>query len=388
LPLLSFLLDQLWRRRTPEGVLTFAAYHDLGGLEGAIGRRAEEVFRDQPDTARSELVRLLRALVTVTGDTATARSAPLAQFPEGSLAGVLVDAFLDPQVRLRVEEGDKGPSQLRLAHEALLTHWPRARDQVAADARDLELRGRLEQEAKRWQEAPRRDKRGRVLPPGLRLAEARALCVRWGAQLPVQVTEFVAASRRAARRNRRRRIPIIAGAVLALMYAIVWTGLTAWGVRAVEAEMEFVPIPAGCFQMGSPEAEEGRLELEGPVNEVCLKRFELGKFEVTQEEWAWVMVNDSYPSRFDDDRHPVDSVSWDNVWWFILYMNTFGRHHYRLPSEAEWEYAARAGTKTAYYWEELAEDACSYENVGYCGTRNETTWAVGSSLKPNPLGYL
>lgn len=267
LPLLSFLLDQLWRRRTPEGTLTFTAYDDLGGLEGAVGRRAEEVFREQPDAVRDELTGLLRALVTVTGGTATSRPAPLAQFPKGSPARALVDAFLDPTARLLVVDG----AQLRLAHEALLTHWARARDQVAADARDLELRGRLEEEAERYGKAGSRDKRSLVLPAGLRLDEGLGLCARWGAALPAAVTDFVAASRRAARRNRLRRIAGIAGAVVALpiIAFLVWAVLVFWGVRTVEAEMAFVRIPPPgadpCFQMGSdrdtdPESDpnEGR----------------------------------------------------------------------------------------------------------------------------------
>jgi formylglycine-generating enzyme required for sulfatase activity len=412
LPLLSFLLDQLWRRRTPEGMLTFAAYNDLGELEGAIGRRAEEVFRDQPDTARSELVALLRALVTVSGDTATSRSAPLAQFPDGSPGRVLIDAFLDPQARLLVAEGDSGAAQLRLAHEALLTHWPRARDQVAADARDLELRGRLEEEAKRWETASRRDKRGRVLPAGLRLDEGLALCGRWGAALPAAVTAFVTASRRAARRNRRRRIAGIAGAVLALPVVafFVWASLTVWGVRAVEAEMEFVSIPppgaAPCFDMGSsPDSQSERAERydnEGPVHEVCPKAFDLGKFEVTQAEWRRVVIDPIHnpdPAQYKGDRRPVESVSWKDAQWFIFLLNRFGRHHYRLPSEAEWEYAARAGTKTARHWGERADEGCDYENmadlslkkaspdtvVANCDDHQTVTAPVGS-FKPNPWG--
>ena len=156
----------------------------------------EEVFRDQPDAVRNELVALLRVLVTVSGGSATSRAAPLGQFPEGSPGRALVDAFLDPTARLLVVDG----AQLRLAHEALLTHWPRARDQVAADARDLELRGRLEEEAARWRKASRRDKPGRVLPAGLRLDEGLALYARWGAGLPAEVTAFVTASRRTARK--------------------------------------------------------------------------------------------------------------------------------------------------------------------------------------------
>jgi formylglycine-generating enzyme required for sulfatase activity len=397
LPLLSFLLDQLWRRRTPEATLTFAAYDDLGALEGAIGCRAEEVFREQPDAVRSELVGLLQALVTVTGGTATSRSAPLADFPEGSPGRLLIDAFLDPTARLLVVDG----SQLRLAHEALLTHWSRARDQVAADARDLELRGRLEEEAKRWRDAPRRNKRDRVLPAGSPLDEGLALCTRWGTALPSEVTAFVIASRRAARRNRQRRILGIAGAVVALpvIAALVWTGLVWWGVRTAEAEMEFVPIPAGCFQMGSPDTETERSPNEGPVHDVCPKAFDLGKFEVTQAEWRWVMIHNRDPSQYKGDRRPVESISWNEAQTFIWLMNVFGRRHYRLPSEAEWEYVARAATTTTRYWGDRAEYGCDYENmadlsfkkvspdavVANCDDHQTVTAPVGT-FKPNPWG--
>jgi hypothetical protein len=127
LPLLSFLLDQLWQRRSEAGELTFAAYRDLAGLEGAIGRRAEEVFQAQPEAVQRALATVLRALVTVGGSTATSRSAPLSRFPAGSPRRALVDAFLDAGARLLVAEGSSGTAQLRLAHEALLSHWPRAR---------------------------------------------------------------------------------------------------------------------------------------------------------------------------------------------------------------------------------------------------------------------
>ena len=159
LPLLSFLLDQLWQQRSDTGVLTFAAYRELGGLEGAIGRRAEEVFQAQPEAVQRELVPLLRDLVTVEGGKPVSRAAPLSRFPDGSPRRALVEAFLDPEARLLVSDGDSSQAQLRLAHEALLTHWQRAREQIAADMRDLELRGRLEEEAEEWRAAPRRDRK-------------------------------------------------------------------------------------------------------------------------------------------------------------------------------------------------------------------------------------
>jgi hypothetical protein len=134
------------------------------------------VFHALPETAQKELVPVLRALTTVKGGKATARSAPLANFPPGSPRRVLVDVSLQSQARLLVADGDDAGAQVRLSHEALLTHWPRARDQFTADARDLELRGRLEQEAELWRAASRRDKAGRVRASGLPLAEALALC--------------------------------------------------------------------------------------------------------------------------------------------------------------------------------------------------------------------
>ena len=367
LPLLSFLLDQLWQKRSAAGFLTFAAYRELGGLEGAIGRRAEEVFAALPESAQHELVPLLRALVTVRGTAATARAAPLSLFPEGSPRRDLVEAFLHPGARLLVSDGDSGRAQIRLAHEALLTHWPRARDQIAADARDLELRGRLEEEAERWQAASRRDRRGRVLT-GLPLAEARALLARWGGDLPGLVKVFIAASRCASRRRLFRLAGMVAAAPLGLasIAVIAWAAMVWWGVRQVEAEMKFIVIPGGCFAMGSPEDEANRYPHEGPVHQVCLKAFDLGQFAVTRDEWRRVMVFiDPDPSYFKGgDQVPVENVTWNEAQRFLWLMSFFGQGRYRLPSEAEYEYAERAGTTPMpYYWGQQLEDACAHENV-------------------------
>jgi formylglycine-generating enzyme required for sulfatase activity len=400
LPLLSFLLDQLWQRRSETGVLTFAAYEDLGGLEGAIGRRAEEVFQAQLEVARKELVALLRELVTIEGGRPVSRVAPLSLFPDGSPRRALAEAFLDPEARLLVSDGGPGQPQLRLAHEALLSHWPRARDQIAADSRDLELRGRLEDEAKEWRAAPRREKKGRVRPAGLPLKEARALLARWGSQFPAEIREFVSASRRAARWRRLRLVATLAGAVIALpvIALLIWAGVEWRTARQVEAGLKFVSIPAGCFDMGSPDSEAQRNPNEGPVHRVCLPAFELAEFEVTQKQWRGVMHNNpSYAT--GDQRLPIDSVSWTDARIFIRWLSLFGRHHYRLPTEAEYEYAERGGTTTPYYWGSRLEDACAQENVADLSAKKQApdamvvncddgyvaTAPVGS-LKPNPWG--
>ena len=398
LPLLSFLLDQLWQRRSERGFLTFAAYRELGGLEGAIGRRAEDVFQAQPEVVKRELIPLLRELVTIESGKPISRTAPLSRISKGSSTRALIDAFLDPGARLVVSDG----AQLRLAHEALLSHWPRAKEQIGADARDLELRGRLERDAEAWRAAKsRHEKRGRVIS-GLPLAEARALVARWGVALPAEIREFVAASRRAVRCKWARLAAILTGAVLGFPVALVlfWVGATWWGVRQVETEMKFVHIPAGCFEMGSPDSEAGRYPDEGPVHKVCLKAFDLAQYEVTQGEWRRV-IHDT-PSYFGgNDRLPVDTVSWYDAQTFIRWMSFFGRYRYRLPSEAEYEYAARAGTTTPYYWGDQLDDGCTHENIsdqslrkkspdllkvfancddGYTGT------APVGSFRPNPWG--
>ena len=125
--------------------------------------------------------------------------------------------------------------------------------------------------------------------------------------------------------------------------------------------MEFVWVPAGEFRMGSTsaEAEPG----EQPVTQVRISRgFWLGKYEVTQSEWQAVM--ETNPSEFSGcGRCPVDNVSWDDVQDLIRRLNArAGETRYRLPTEAEWEYAARAGTSGDRYAEDL--DAIAWYDEG------------------------
>ena len=93
---------------------------------------------------------------------------------------------------------------------------------------------------------------------------------------------------------------------------------------------------------------EGRYSDEGPVHHVTIENpFYMGRYEVTQEQWRTVMGDN--PSRFKSDNLPVECVSWDDVQDFIRKLNRKeGTDKYRLPSEAEWEYACRAGTTTRY----------------------------------------
>ena len=118
-------------------------------------------------------------------------------------------------------------------------------------------------------------------------------------------------------------------------------------------EIEFIYIPPGSFKMGSNENEIDRHGDEGPVRNVHLTRgFYMGKYEVTQGQWMSVMGNN--PSVFknypDSEKYPVDMISWNKSQEFINRINELDLGTFRLPTEAEWEYACRAGTNTRYYW--------------------------------------
>ncbi len=152
--------------------------------------------------------------------------------------------------------------------------------------------------------------------------------------------------------------------------------------------MEFVYIPGGCFQMGCVSGIDCDDD-EKPVHEVCLDGFWIGKYEVTQAQWQTIMGNNS--SHFTGNDRPVESISWNNTQEFIKKLkNRSGTHpqplpgwEFRLPSEAEWEYAARAGTMTAYSFGN--DSGGSGEYAWYGSNSGSKTHSVGTR-KPNAWG--
>lgn len=385
LPLLSFLLDQLWQGRDAHGVLTFDEYERLGGLEGSLGRRAQSVFAVLPDDVQKSLPEVLRQLVSVGAVTSggsfvsTARSAPIAAFPEGTPRRVLVDALLKPEARLLVASaGDNGGgAQVRVAHEALLTYWDAARQQVAADARDLALRARLEEQAARWHGATAKGRDSLVLQPGLALDEARDLQKRWGDGLSVEIAAYIVGSRRAAQHRKLKIIGVGVAAMLLLpvLYGVGYVLMVWYGVRHVEHELSMADVPGGCYLMGSPPGEPISFDNEHPAHQVCVKPFQLSKYELTQEQWKAVMLND--PAQYVGQKLPVENVSWDDAQRFIQRMNFFGSHKWRLPTEAEWEHADRGSSTTTYPWGNTGDpDACRYANI------NDKSFHDGAPLDP------
>ena len=148
-------------------------------------------------------------------------------------------------------------------------------------------------------------------------------------------------------------------------------------------DMEFVLIQPGEFDMGSPANETGRFDDEGPVHHVTISEaFYLGKYEVTQKQWHEVMGDN--PSHFKGDDLPVESVLWNEVQEFIKKLNEKeSTNKYRLPSEAEWEYAARAGTTTRYFFGD--DDSKLGDYAWYNENSGRKTHPVGKK-EANPWG--
>jgi formylglycine-generating enzyme required for sulfatase activity len=146
---------------------------------------------------------------------------------------------------------------------------------------------------------------------------------------------------------------------------------------------EMVIVPAGSFMMGSGEAEEGRWDDEGPRHRVTVRPFAIGRYEVTFAEWDACVAAKACDHRPGDKgwgrgNRPVIDVSWSDAHNYLRWLASRTGHEYRLPSEAEWEYAARAGSETRYWWgDEVGRDKA---NCDGCGSRwdNERTAPVAS----------
>ncbi|MDZ8136508.1 MAG: SUMF1/EgtB/PvdO family nonheme iron enzyme [Nostoc sp. DedQUE04] len=162
--------------------------------------------------------------------------------------------------------------------------------------------------------------------------------------------------------------------------------------------LEMVAIPGGKFLMGSSENEPERSYSESPQHTVTVQPFFMGKFPVTQSQWTIVAalkkVNidlNPEPSNFKGANRPVEQVSWDHAIEFCARLSNKTGKTYRLPSEAEWEYACRAGTTTPFYFgETITTDLVNYNgnniyNSGTNGEFRQQTTDVGQ-FPPNPFG--
>ncbi|MBW4612303.1 MAG: SUMF1/EgtB/PvdO family nonheme iron enzyme [Desmonostoc vinosum HA7617-LM4] len=153
--------------------------------------------------------------------------------------------------------------------------------------------------------------------------------------------------------------------------------------------LNMVQIPSGTFTMGSPAGEKGRISNEGPQHQVTVSEFFMGKYEVTQAQYQAIMGNN--PSNFKGEKRPVEKVSWNDAVEFCKKLSQRMGRTYRLPSEAEWEYACRAGTTTPFYFgETITSDLVNYKGTytyasASKGQYRQQTTEVGI-FPPNAFG--
>ena len=171
-----------------------------------------------------------------------------------------------------------------------------------------------------------------------------------------------------------------------------------WTDPVTKMEFRWISAEQECFMMGSPPDELGRDSDEKQHRSCIDKGFWIGKYEVTQAQWPIMMKNNPKPSNntsifYKTDDFPVENISWHEAQQFIDHLNDQGTAKFRLPTEAEWEFAARAGTTTPFYTgnciTDLQANAFNQYNYNYCGAKGgkslEATVKVGS-YEPNPFG--
>ena len=278
LPLLQYTLQELYFQRSPARELTIDAYRALGGIDGAIGRRAEAALNSLPDAAQAALPRILPLVAQIGADDGLARSrrAPWSAL-ETPEERALVRALVEQ--RLFVSLGLEGAPYFGVAHEALLRQWPRVVEWIAEHRQALRTRSRLEAAAQQWIAENRR--RDLLLPRGKPVEEARALALHQEIHLSPEVASFIDASVRRVKQADRFRLGAAAS------FAVIAIVAGAMGLLAHRAE--------GVAEQRSREAEGlmnymvgdladklrplGRLDLLSGVGEKALSYFGDAKSE-------------------------------------------------------------------------------------------------------------
>jgi formylglycine-generating enzyme required for sulfatase activity len=421
LPLLSYTLDDMWQhmKEAGDGVLRLpGTTFELGGV---LVERADSFLALHPGTEDAlRRVLTLRLASVREGEEPTRRRALRSEFTGGEwqLVGELADS---PNRLLVIVDPESGETYAEVAHEAIFRRWEKLRDWIAAEREFLSWRSGLEAARRAWQSEGGKDY---ALLMGAALAKAQNWRTQRGDDLVAIDREFI--DRSFARERRiRRRSRQIQGLAYAMM-AVVIVGLIGWinqdflqdqmawfvtmrpyAVSEIRPYVlsptkenalqtgetfrecrrdcpEMVVVPAGAFTMGSSVTEPGRQPNEGPQHRVTIARaFAASRYELTFDEWNACAAHGGCggykPNEqgWGEGQQPVINVTWAQARSYVAWLARLTGKPYRLLSEAEWEYAARAGATGAYSWGDMVEK--NRADCAACGSQ----W---DGRQPAPVG--
>ena len=436
LPLLSYTLDDMWKHMIErgDGVLRLPAQSfELGNV---LVDRADTFLAAHPN-AEDQLRRIftLKLATVREGEEPTRRRAFRSEFTDEEWR--LVTELADHPNRLLVTATPEGSqAYAEVAHEAIFRRWGKLRDWIAAEREFLAWKTGLEAARRAWQGTSDSSKDDALLM-GVAQAQAQSWLGKRREDLPVVDRNFIDQStkRESKVRARVRRAQaliyvLLVGIILGLIGLINQTYIEEqvnwyWTMRpymiaqvrpyvlSPDAERalkpgqafrecakdcpEMVVVPAGEFMMGSPPTEKRAMPDEVPQHRVTIARpFAVSKYDVTFNDWdACVSVGGcAREGRAGDvdwgrDTRPVIYVSWDDAQQYVAWLSQMTGKLYRLLSDAEFEYAARAGTQTAYPWgDDIGENNANCVDCGSQWTGSAGTWQTApvGSFAANRFG--
>ena len=326
LPLLEFTLEELYKQRTNDGMLTFEAYINLGGVEGALAQRAEEVYSSLEHKVQDAMDIELHSLISIgvdEGERVTRKYVPLNSVTATDETKAFVEAFV--QARLFTTDlAADGSAIVSIAHEALLQHWPRLRNWIQKNKESLRIHARVATAAKRWEEE---NKSGEfLLTAGKPVDEANELLENKSIELTVTESSFINAS--IARRKR------------------IW-----WFKRAIVAVLVILTIVAGGAAYIA-EQQRQRVEIEAQTSKQ-VSDFLVGLFEVSDPSEA---LGDTITAReiLDRGAEKIEKELGNQPEVQSRLMNTIGNVYYNLNlfEKAVYQYNEALEIQKIIYGEE------------------------------------
>lgn len=377
LPILAFLLNQLFDKRQ-DRKLTTEGYLALGKVAGAVKQHAEQVEanlqKKEGSKALALLPQLFQSLVTVNADGVPTRRRPLRSAFPSEVNGLLTSLI---DARLLWTEGDDAGATVSISHEKLFEAWPSLKVFVEANKKQLIDARLLESRAQKWVEL------GRPWFDGLASGREYQDFRRSKAAATPLTKDYLAASVRA------RWMQAGAAGIVTLFMAGVGTWLWSTGLTAeqafLQAKSQFMSIHltptmetvlAGTFSQGDNSRSDER-----PAHEVTIKTFAMGKYEVTFEEYDRFSIAERMPLLSDQGwgrgKRPVINVSWQDAKGYAEWLSKQTGKRYRLPTESEWEYAARRGAEQEV-WAGISKEAELDRYAVFAENSNGRTAEVGT----------